>query len=215
MSMSTDEEAKEYLYKVLVIGEASVGKTSIIKRYVHRVFSAVYQATIGVDFAMKLLPWDDHTLINLQMWDIAGQERYGNMTRVYYREAVGAFIVFDVSRSATFDAVQKWKNDLDEKVHLPNGKPVPCILLANKCDKPKEGIVIDAKKMEEYCVEKGFLQWYETSAKDNINIDAATHSLVAKIIENEKYNNWHEEHDQYNKLVNLRESGMRQNNDCC
>lgn len=54
------------------------------------------------------------------------------MTRVYYKEAVGAFIVFDVTRSATFDAVVKWKQDLDSKVQLPNGNPIPCILLANK-----------------------------------------------------------------------------------
>lgn len=63
---------------------------------------------------------------------ILGQERFGNMTRVYYKEAVGAFIVFDVTRSATFDAVVKWKQDLDSKVQLPNGSPIPCILLANK-----------------------------------------------------------------------------------
>lgn len=61
-----------------------------------------------------------------------GQERFGNMTRVYYKEAVGAFIVFDVSRAATFDAVVKWKSDLDSKVQLPDGSPIPCILLANK-----------------------------------------------------------------------------------
>lgn len=54
------------------------------------------------------------------------------MTRVYYKEAVGAFIVFDVTRNATFDAVIKWKNDLDSKVQLPDGSPIPCILLANK-----------------------------------------------------------------------------------
>lgn len=54
------------------------------------------------------------------------------MTRVYYKEAVGAFIVFDVTRSATFDAVIKWKQDLDSKVQLPNGSPIPCILIANK-----------------------------------------------------------------------------------
>lgn len=64
--------------------------------------------------------------------NILGQERFGNMTRVYYKEAVGAFIVFDVTRSATFDAVVKWKQDLDSKVQLPNGSPIPCILLANK-----------------------------------------------------------------------------------
>lgn len=67
---------------------------------------------------------------------LLGQERFGNMTRVYYKEAVGAFIVFDVTRSATFDAVIKWKQDLDSKVQLPNGSPIPCILLANKVSCP-------------------------------------------------------------------------------
>ena len=70
--------------------------------------------------------------INFYFISHIGQERFGNMTRVYYKEAVGAFIVFDVTRSATFDAVVKWKQDLDSKVQLPNGSPIPCILLANK-----------------------------------------------------------------------------------
>jgi Ras-related protein Rab-32 len=61
-----------------------------------------------------------------------GQERFGNMTRVYYKEAVGCFVVFDVSRSSTFEAVLKWKNDVDSKLQLPDGSPVPCVLLANK-----------------------------------------------------------------------------------
>jgi GTPase SAR1 family protein len=67
-----------------------------------------------------------------QLWDIAGQERFGNMTRVYYKEAVGAFVVFDVTRTDTFAAVEKWKNDLDTKVLLPDGRPIPCILVGLK-----------------------------------------------------------------------------------
>lgn len=144
-------DKREHLYKILVIGELGTGKTSFIKRYVHQFFSQNYRATIGVDFALKVLSWDAATTIRLQLWDIAGQvrfqiintmtfvmninslqERFGNMTRVYYKEAVGAFIVFDVTRSATFDAVIKWKHDLDSKVQLPDGSPIPCILLANK-----------------------------------------------------------------------------------
>ena len=64
-----------------------------------------------------------------KLWDIAGQERFGNMTRVYYKEAVGAFVVFDVTRAETFSAVEKWKNDLDTKVLLPDGRPIPCVLV--------------------------------------------------------------------------------------
>ncbi|MGH0146192.1 UNVERIFIED_CONTAM: hypothetical protein FKN15_007930 [Acipenser sinensis] len=64
-------ECKEYLFKVLVIGELGVGKTSLIKRYVHQLFSQHYRATIGVDFALKVINWDSKTLVRLQLWDIA------------------------------------------------------------------------------------------------------------------------------------------------
>ncbi|CAH3160885.1 unnamed protein product, partial [Porites lobata] len=190
-------EKKEYLFKVLVIGDLGVGKTSIIKRYVHQFFSVHYRATISFarfkstgKFAEHILfnhsptyviNWDPDTLIRLQLWDIAGQERFGNMTRVYYKEAVGAFIVFDVTRASTFEAVQKWKNDLDNKVMLPNGVPIPVVLLANKCDQAKEGLVNNATQMDEYCNDRGFLKWFETSAKEDININEAAKYLVSKV----------------------------------
>ncbi|XP_011050782.1 PREDICTED: ras and EF-hand domain-containing protein homolog isoform X1 [Acromyrmex echinatior] len=179
-------EKREHLYKILVIGELGAGKTSIIKRYVHQFFSQHYRATIGVDFALKVLNWDPHTIIRLQLWDIAGQERFGNMTRVYYKEAVGAFIVFDVTRSATLDAVVKWKQDLDSKVQLPDGSSIPCVLLANKCDQQKEGLINSPAKMDEYCKEKNFSGWFETSAKENINIEEAAKFLVNKILQNDQ-----------------------------
>ncbi|KAL0267667.1 UNVERIFIED_CONTAM: hypothetical protein PYX00_009868 [Menopon gallinae] len=185
-NVANSEWKREHLYKILVIGELGTGKTSIIKRYVHQFFSQHYRATIGVDFALKVLYWDQNTIIRLQLWDIAGQERFGNMTRVYYKEAVGAFIVFDVTRSGTFDAVQKWKQDLDSKIQLSDGSPIPCILLANKCDQPKEGFVNNHSKMDEYCREKGFTTWFETSAKENINIEEAARTLVTKILQNDK-----------------------------
>ena len=189
-------EKREHLYKVLVIGELGTGKTSIIKRYVHQFFSQHYRATIGVDFDLKVINWDADTLIRLQLWDIAGQERFGNMTRVYYKEAVGCFIVFDVTRVSTFEAVQKWKNDLDSKVQLPDGSPIPCVLLANKCDQSKEGIVTNQSQMEEYCRDRGFVTWYETSAKENVNIDEAARCLVTKMLENDrKLNLGHEDKD--------------------
>ncbi|XP_058830156.1 ras-related protein Rab-32 isoform X3 [Topomyia yanbarensis] len=186
---TTPSEKREHLYKILVIGELGTGKTSFIKRYVHQFFSQNYRATIGVDFALKVLNWDQNTIIRLQLWDIAGQERFGNMTRVYYKEAVGAFIVFDVTRSATFDAVIKWKQDLDSKVQLPDGKPIPCILLANKSDQQKQGIVTTPAKLDEYVKEHGFAGWFETSAKENVNIEDAAKSLVNKILTNDKQNN--------------------------
>lgn len=173
---------QERLLKVLVIGDLGVGKTSIIKRYVHQVFSQHYRATIGVDFALKVLNWDHQTVIRLQLWDIAGQERYGNMTRVYYREAVGALVVFDMTRSSTFQAVLKWKKDLDSKVALGNGRPLPAVLLANKFDQHSYGLCSKLPKLDSFSKDHGFVGWFETSAKDNTNIDAAIMCLVKNIM---------------------------------
>ncbi|XP_058163588.1 ras-related protein Rab-32 [Dasypus novemcinctus] len=182
---AAEPETREFLFKVLVVGELGVGKTSVIRRYVQQLFSQHYRATVGVDFALKVLAWDPRTRVRLQLWDIAGQERFGNMTRVYYKEAVGAFVVFDISRGSTFEAVLKWKRDLDSKVHLPNSCPIPAVLLANKCDQKRDGDHSPAQ-MDRFCQEHGFASWFETSAKDNINIDEAARFLVETILANQQ-----------------------------
>lgn len=87
------------------------------------------------------------------------------MTRVYYREAMGAFIVFDLTRPASFEAVTKWKEDLDSKLTLANGKHIATVLLANKCDQGNDVLTNNGIKMEQFCQENGFVGWYETSAK--------------------------------------------------
>jgi len=191
---NNDDTPKEYVYKVLVVGDIGTGKTSIIKRFVHNIFSEHYKSTIGVDFALKILHWDPNTTVKLQLWDIAGQERFGNMTRVYYKEAVGAFVVFDVTRTSTFDAVAKWKNDLDQKVTLPpDDRPIPVVLLANKCDLPRDPGLKTPQMLDKYCEENGFIGCFETSAKNNSNIEKAAKALVAKILENDRVQ---EEEDQ-------------------
>lgn len=192
-SIPTDR--KEYLFKILVVGESGVGKTSIIKRYVHGFFTQHYKSTIGVDFALKVMEWGPNAIIRLQLWDIAGQERFGNMTRVYYKEAVGAFVVFDLSRTSTLEACKKWKKDLDSKVFIDDiGEiPIPVVLLGNKAD------LFDIKdhneltgtyngwgktdaEMKLFCQENGFVDWFKTSAKDKIGIDIATNTLVEAVV---------------------------------
>jgi len=205
----------EYLYKVLVVGDIGTGKTSIIKRYVHNIFSAHYKSTIGVDFALKVINWSPNTIVRLQLWDIAGQERFGNMTRVYYKEAVGAIVVFDVTRAATFDAVQKWKNDIDCKVTLPpDDRPIPVVLLGNKIDLAKESFQKTPSQMEKYCEENGFSGWFETSAKDNQNIEKAFKFLVSKILENEVRKDDTEENDP-SKLVEPTSNPPTGGSSCC
>jgi len=169
-----------------VIGDYGVGKTSLIRRYTEGYFSPNYKLTIGVDFALKTVEGEDGKKVALQLWDIAGHERFGHMTHVYYKYAIAAIIVFDLGRPATFESVIKWQRDLNEKVMLANEQPVPCILLANKCDlSPGE---IDKEKLDTFCQDNGFLAWFATSAKDNLNIEEAMGYLVKAILEVAKDN---------------------------
>jgi GTPase SAR1 family protein len=112
----------------------------------------------------------------------AGQERFGHMTRVYYKEAVGAMVVFDVTRTVTFEGVQKWKTDIDLNLSTPQ-RALPCVLLANKCDLAKESL--DKEKMDAYIAEHGFIAWFETSAKEDIGIKKAFNTMVSHILSND------------------------------
>uniref|UniRef100_A0A3Q3AIQ1 RAB7, member RAS onco family-like 1 n=1 Tax=Gallus gallus TaxID=9031 RepID=A0A3Q3AIQ1_CHICK len=123
---------RDRMFKVLVVGDATVGKTSLVQRYANDSFNRHYKSTVGVDFALKVVQWSESETVRLQLWDIAGQERFTSMTRLYYREASACVIMFDVTNVSTFSNSQKWKQDLDSKLTLPDGSPVPCLLLANK-----------------------------------------------------------------------------------
>jgi len=178
----THPEPKDVLFKVLVIGESACGKTSFIRRYVHGIFQASVKGTIGVDFVLQEVNWENRRNITLQLWDIAGQERYGQMTRVYYQAAVGALVVFDVSRSSTFDAVSKWREDLDAKVLMHEGQPIPCVLVGNKCDLPHD-VPRSKESMDSFCKQHNFVSYFETSAKDDVNVSAAFQALIAAILQ--------------------------------
>lgn len=97
------------------------------------------------------------------------------MTHVYYKYAIAAVVVFDLTRPATFDAVIKWKDDLDSKVVLNNQQPVPCVLLANKCDRPDSKI--DRDQLDTFCQDHGFVGWFATSAAENISVGQASSLL--------------------------------------
>ncbi|XP_010347282.1 ras-related protein Rab-7L1 isoform X1 [Saimiri boliviensis] len=163
--------SRDHLFKVLVVGDAAVGKTSLVQRYCQDSFSKHYKSTVGVDFALKVLQWSDSEIVRLQLWDIAGQERFTSMTRLYYRDASACVIMFDVTNATTFSNSQRWKQDLDSKLTLPNGEPVPCLLLANKCDLSPWAVSRD--QIDRFSKENGFTGWTETSVKENKNINEA------------------------------------------
>lgn len=217
--MISPAQYSEHLFKVLVVGEASTGKTSFIKRYVHQFFSRAYKATIGVDFALKTLQYDDDTVIRIQLWDIAGQERFGSMTRAYYKDAVGAFLVFDVSCPKTFESVMRWKSDLDSKVSLSDGSSIPCLLLANKCDLIKRS-ESDEEEMKNFAKQNGFIGCLYTSPKLNINIEQAVRLLIEEIMRRQQLLN-QDDYDKHDTIIMTdhlnRRSRNAQNNkgSCC
>ncbi|XP_056130525.1 ras-related protein Rab-7L1-like [Lampris incognitus] len=170
----------EHLLKILIVGDGSVGKSSFVHRYVNGNFTTTYKMTVGVDFSMKVLPWSDTEKVRLQLWDIAGQERFISMTRIYYKGASGCVIMFDVTNATSFLNCRLWKQDLDIKAMLPNGATIPCILLANKCD--LSGRVVSADSIDHFSKANGFTAWMETSVRDNKNITEAMRRLVEEIL---------------------------------
>ncbi|PAV70622.1 hypothetical protein WR25_02031 [Diploscapter pachys] len=112
-----------------------------------------------------------------------GQDRYGVMTRVYYKDAHAAIVVLDATRQRTTEGALRWKADLDAKVTLADGSPVPAVLLANKCDMENELTDEELENLEE---ENGFIASFRTSAKDNFGIDEAFRCVANKVLNTEK-----------------------------
>ncbi|XP_042348556.1 ras-related protein Rab-7L1-like isoform X2 [Plectropomus leopardus] len=138
------------------------------------------QSRCSVDFSVKLLQWSEKEKVRLQLWDIAGQERFISMTRIYYRGALGCVVMFDVTSSSSFLNCCHWKRDLDNKAMLPNGDSIPCILLANKCDLSQR--VVSADSIDRFSKANGFVTWMEISVKENKNIGEAMRRLVREIL---------------------------------
>lgn len=139
-----------------------------------------YRLTIGVDFASKTLDFDENKDVTLQIWDIAGHERFGTMTRVYYKFAIAGVLVFDLSREATFDAVLKWRDDVNSKVVLANNSNIPLLLLANKADLPD--VSINSEMLDQFVKDNGFIGWFPVSAKEGTGIAEAFKFLVDHIL---------------------------------
>ncbi len=171
---------EEKLFKVVVVGDIGVGKTAFIKKHVHGLFSDEYRSTIGVDFALKQYILENKILCRVQLWDIAGQERFGNMTRVYYRESHAVIIVFDLSKTKSFDAIRKWKNDVNSKLD----PKLPCLLLGNKSDLIR---MVTIEEINKLLQEPSYqhVKYYPISVKksdkeyiDNIMIEFITNVLA-------------------------------------
>lgn len=107
-----EESREEYLFKIVVIGDSAVGKSNLLSRFARDEFDHNSKATIGVEFQTQVLEVDGKE-IKAQVWDTAGQERFRAVTSAYYRGAVGALVVYDITRKATFHSIKRWLDELN------------------------------------------------------------------------------------------------------
>lgn len=160
----------EMLMKLLIIGDSGVGKTSLVRRGVHGLYVSGARPTVGVDFAIKSCVWKEHT-VTLQLWDVAGMERFRNMTRTFYQNSSGACVVVDIGNKATLKAAELWKQDVDAKVFVPGtNKPLPCLLVLNKCDLGDGECGSDAE-IQDFCNRNKFVGFIKASAQDGTGVN--------------------------------------------
>lgn len=173
----------QYLFKIIIVGDSGVGKSSILNRYTKDVFNFDMKATIGVEFNTKNVTVYDKINIRAQIWDTAGQERYRAVTQTYYKGAYGALLVYDVSKPASFTNAEKWLNEMRE--HADEGLCV--ILVGNKSDLRSSDLpeVVRTEDAEDFAKKHG-LGYIESSAKANANITQAFELLVQNIYDTKK-----------------------------
>jgi Ras-related protein Rab-1A len=165
----------DYLFKVLLIGDSSVGKTSVLLRYVDDKFNAEFQTTIGVDFKVSTFAMEGKS-VKLQLWDTAGQDRFKNIVASYYRGAHGILLMFDITNAASFQNVQRWFDEAQNYLQ----RSVPKLLIGNKADLAAQRAVRmeDARTL----AERLGVEYVETSAKNNVNVKAAFETLTRNIM---------------------------------
>ncbi|KAM4604612.1 RAB3A, member RAS oncogene family, a [Polymixia lowei] len=166
----------DYMFKILIIGNSSVGKTSFLFRYADDSFTPAFVSTVGIDFKVKTIYRNDKR-IKLQIWDTAGQERYRTITTAYYRGAMGFILMYDITNEESFNAVQDWSTQI--KTYSWDNAQV--LLVGNKCDMEDERVVA-AERGRQLSEQLGF-EYFEASAKDNINVKQTFERLVDIICE--------------------------------
>ena len=162
------------MFKVVLIGDSGVGKSNILSRFTRNEFSLESKSTIGVEFATRSIQVDGKT-VKAQIWDTAGQERYRAITSAYYRGAVGALLVYDITKQVTFENVERWLKELRD--HADSN--IVIMLVGNKSDLRHLRSVSteDAKAFSE----KEGLSFIETSALEATNVEESFQIILSEI----------------------------------
>ena len=169
----------DYLFKIMIIGDSGVGKSSLLTRFADNDFKSDYLSTIGVDFKIRTTSLGDtNKVIKLQIWDTAGQERFRSITSTYYRGAHGIILVYDVTSRKSFNNLQTWLNEIRQYAQ----PDVPCLLVGNKTDlktrrevEPEEGKAF---------ADSSNMVFIETSAKTSRNVDDSFQMMAMAIRDN-------------------------------
>lgn len=165
------------MFKIVVIGDSAVGKSNLLSRFARNEFDSNSKATIGVEFQTQVVDIDGKE-IKAQIWDTAGQERFRAVTSAYYRGAVGALIVYDITRRTSFDSVKRWLDELG--THCDTA--IARMLVGNKCD--LDSIREVSRDEGKSLAEEESLFFMETSALDSTNVEAAFEVVIREIYNN-------------------------------
>ncbi len=173
------------IFKISLLGEGAVGKTSLRRTYMGESFTSGYMMTVGADFAVSKLSVDEIEF-TLQIWDLAGQQRFSAVREVYYRGTSGALLVFDISRPETYEAIPNW---LAELIRNNKNRIVPLVLIGNKADlRESTPYSVPASYAQDYAQTlstwSGFnVPYLETSALTGLNVEEAFKVLTSQIIQ--------------------------------
>jgi Ras-related protein Rab-1A len=178
-----EDDEYDYIFKVLLLGNSDVGKSSLLLRFVDSLWNDAFVPTIGVDFKVKTLEINNKK-VKMQIWDTAGQERFRTVVSTYFRGAHGILLLYDVTNKDSFKNLENWLIEIEKN----SSDKVLKILVGNKCDLSDDR-EIQTEEGQAFAVRNG-MEFMETSAKMNTNVSEAFETLGKLMIEfNSKGNN--------------------------
>jgi len=172
--MAKVDEEYDYLFKVVLIGDSGVGKSNLLSRFTRNEFALESKSTIGVEFATRSIQVDGKT-IKAQIWDTAGQERYRAITSAYYRGAVGALLVYDITKHVTYENVERWLKELRDHADAN----IVLMLVGNKSDL-RHLRAVNTDDASSFAEKEG-LSFIETSALESTNVETAFQKILTEI----------------------------------
>ena len=193
-------EQKEFIYKILLLGDSSVGKTCFLMRYTDNTFQDIHMSTIGLDYKLKNVQLENGKMVKIQVWDTAGQDRFRSITKNYYKGAHGIILIYDVTEQKSFDNVKNWMAQIKEEV----SERVSIVLVGNKID-DEDNRKISTEQGESMAKDYEIM-FFECSTKTGQNIDEIFNNLVKKVVEN-----FSKSSDSGQKLKNKKKKGKG----CC